>query len=292
MVNTERCASLGEPSLLLRFLGDQSPVLRLANYRESNLKLAKKDLREQISDFDTIYDSHVHTLMSELYERIADGKPNVIDKTPRYTLIAKEIQQVFPEAYFIVLWRHPLAMLASVVQSMCRGEWWFDDFLVDLEIGAREMFEFTQINKDSDQLHILKFEDFLTDPLSHIQNIGKFINDASMAEASELDYQNYDTSILGDPSRGNYQNGANLKRSGAWQSCYDNWYRHRTAKKIFELHKDIYKELDYEFLLKTPLITPASAFRGLRDLKHFHYKKRKQNKTLRKKIERNGKSLR
>ena len=55
-------------------------------------------------------------------EAAGDGERYFLDKTPRYHLVVDEIMELFPDAKFIFLWRHPLAMAASVIDRSARGQ--------------------------------------------------------------------------------------------------------------------------------------------------------------------------
>jgi len=49
------------------------------------------------------------------------GKRLFLDKTPRYYLILPELRKVFPRARFILLFRHPLAVLVSMLETFPAG---------------------------------------------------------------------------------------------------------------------------------------------------------------------------
>lgn len=51
------------------------------------------------------------------------GKPVCMDKTPAYALILPFMQRVFPDAAYIVLTRHPLAMFSSFANSFFDGDY-------------------------------------------------------------------------------------------------------------------------------------------------------------------------
>ncbi|RYD54446.1 MAG: sulfotransferase [Verrucomicrobiaceae bacterium] len=109
-----KCATLGEPSLLLRFLGEDVAMTRRATYWESLVETATADMRKAWDGYDEAYRKGVRELMLGIYDGLAEGREWFLDKTPRYTLIGEEILATFPDAKFIVLWRHPLAVAASV----------------------------------------------------------------------------------------------------------------------------------------------------------------------------------
>jgi hypothetical protein len=62
----------------------------------------------------------------------APGARYFLDKTPAYHLIAALLHDVFPDARFIYLWRNPLSVLASVLETWGNGRFAPHVFRVDL----------------------------------------------------------------------------------------------------------------------------------------------------------------
>ena len=68
------------------------------------------------------YFREVRAMLERLQQKIsAPGKTCFLDKTPRYHLILDELAQIFPDAKFIVLWRNPLAIVASILNTWKDG---------------------------------------------------------------------------------------------------------------------------------------------------------------------------
>lgn len=84
-------------------------------------KLASRALRLFVSDLngEQIYWSAVRRSARFLYNAALRraGKRVFLDKTPRYYFILPELGRVFPQAKFVVLFRNPLAVLASVLDT-------------------------------------------------------------------------------------------------------------------------------------------------------------------------------
>ncbi len=80
----------------------------------------------------------------DLYEGAAGpGATHFLDKTPRYHFITPELFRMFPDAKVIFLWRNPLAVVASIVDTWCKGAWNVDRWQGDLDgierlVAARE----------------------------------------------------------------------------------------------------------------------------------------------------------
>lgn len=71
------------------------------------------------------YRSGVGRMAEELYAAAAAtaGKPRVLDKTPRYYHVIPELRAAFPDARFVILLRHPLAVLHSILETWVRPDW-------------------------------------------------------------------------------------------------------------------------------------------------------------------------
>lgn len=65
------------------------------------------------------YDDGLRRMYAHLYTRATEGsgKSRFLDKTPRYYLIIPDLLRVFPRARFVLLFRNPLAVLASVLKT-------------------------------------------------------------------------------------------------------------------------------------------------------------------------------
>lgn len=232
LLSSGECSTLGEPSLLLRFLGDAKDVARYATYRENNLEVSMYDMRAKWSGFDDAYRDGVKNLMLNIYTNLADGKKYFVDKTPRYTLIAEEIYKTFPNAKFIVLWRHPLAVAASISSTFYKGKWRFDDFIVDLTTGIDRLYAFQQ--KYSDQICSIRYEDLVSAPEATLTQVGDYLGWPDLAKVSNDALPTSAGGTLGDPSGVVKYSRLSPESRDSWMKTYNNWYRQNWAKKYFE----------------------------------------------------------
>ena len=85
-----------------------------------------------------------------------------LDKTPRYHLIVDEIMALFPDARFVFLWRNPLAVAASMIESFGRGHWNLDRYDVDLHGGLERLV--TAAGRGDERAIAVRFEDVVADP--------------------------------------------------------------------------------------------------------------------------------
>ena len=80
-----------------------------------------------------------------LYSQAAeDGASYFLDKTPPYAHFLPELARTFPEAKFIALWRNPLAVVASIVETFCGGRWEPDRYPLSLYAALAALVDSTQ----------------------------------------------------------------------------------------------------------------------------------------------------
>ena len=218
-----RCATLGEPSLLLRFLGEGPVMARKATYWESLIETSTEDIRKAWPEFDGAYRTGVREMMQRIYEGLAGGKEFFIDKTPRYSLIAEEIKATFPDAIFIVLWRHPLAVAASVSSTFRKGCWCPDEFGIDLHEGQSRLLEFCR--KHGDSVFQIRYEDLVTEPAVQLKKLGAFMGIENLADAVEQDLVTSTGGTLGDPTGVKRYTTISPEARDTWKKDVSNWYR-------------------------------------------------------------------
>jgi hypothetical protein len=100
--------------------------------------------------------------LNRLYTSAAHGHRYFLDKTPRYHLIADELLDLFPNAHFLFLWRNPLAIAASLLESWNQGRWNLDVHAIDLYAGTTRLIGAsmrTELNATA-----IRYEDLVTSP--------------------------------------------------------------------------------------------------------------------------------
>jgi hypothetical protein len=125
-----------EPWILLPLIYAIKPEGTYAEYEHRKSHIGITEFLEGLPGAGQEYLGEVKALVLRLYDRAADdGSKYFLDKTPRYHLVAEEITRLFPEAHFVFLWRNPLAIVASMIDTWGRGRWNIYEFTVDLYKG-------------------------------------------------------------------------------------------------------------------------------------------------------------
>ena len=119
--------------------------------------------------------SAVGSAMRELYQKAAknNNAQYFLDKTPRYALIADDIIDIFPDGKFIILWRNPLAIIASMIETWGGGKWIIPSFKVDLFDGLASLIDSSQAH--SGKILTVQYENFLNSPETELSRIAEYL---------------------------------------------------------------------------------------------------------------------
>lgn len=116
--------SLPEPWVMLPLTRVFSNTVGGAAYDESLAHQAIESFLGAIGASDETLVKLVRTAADQLYRRAlhGSGKSRFVDKTPRYYQIASLLARLYPDARFIILTRHPGAILSSMLGTWCEDD--------------------------------------------------------------------------------------------------------------------------------------------------------------------------
>ena len=169
--------------------------------------------REAITDFwqnmpqgKQVYLEGLRKMYSYIYDRaLADSEKSLfLDKTPRYYYIIPELQQIFPDARLIILFRNPLAVLCSVLKTWI-NENWLDFHLWEHDLLKAPNLLIEGVEYWGDRCLTMNYENLLGNADGEIKRICHYL---------DLDF---------DPNIINYQaNGLGKWSKGDVKNVYDN----------------------------------------------------------------------
>jgi hypothetical protein len=115
-----------EPHLItpLAFLGFHDLVDK-APYDHINAAEAIKIFVAGLPNGEADYLDALRAYCDTLYGRMLapSGKRYFLDKTPAYALVLPFLTRLYPDAHYVVLTRHPLAVASSYANSFFAGDW-------------------------------------------------------------------------------------------------------------------------------------------------------------------------
>ena len=159
----EDVATASEPWVLLPFFYALRDRGLYAEYNHTSAVTALEDFCEKLPNGRQDYVAEVRELALRLYAKAApDGARYFLDKTPRYHLISGDVISAFPEAKHLFLWRNPLAVAASIIETWGGGKWNLYRHKIDLFDGLENLVNAYEANR-SNALAI-RFEDLVVEP--------------------------------------------------------------------------------------------------------------------------------
>lgn len=219
-----------EPWILLPLLTADTDEYSFSIYGETIKKNAINDVKERIGS-DT-YRESISLSAHKIYSALANGNRYFLDKTPRYHFLAKKLYRYFPDAKYIVLWRNPLAIASSIVNTWGKGKWKLHGREVDLYLGLESLIEFSEEYGDRENVHTIRYEDLVTNPRSCAQELTRFlgIEDEDVDEMLKMEDTGY-AGGMGD-KEGVKKFGDRIARNtDAWKECFNNPVRRMWARR-------------------------------------------------------------
>lgn len=208
-----------EPHLItpIAHLGYYASVQK-APYDPFNVQQAVHEFVEDLPRGEEDYLDALRAYADILYGRMLDtagGKQFFLDKTPAYALVLPFLTKLYPKGKYIVLTRHPLAILTSYVNSFFDGEW-------EVAINHNPILEryvpalAKMVREEPVPLEHVRYEEFVADPEKGFRSICTYLD--IPFEGSAIEYQESGQSFegLGDPT-GVHQHDRPVTSSiGSW----------------------------------------------------------------------------
>lgn len=156
-------ASTAEPWLLLPFLYSLKPTGVKADYGHRWMVKGLRDFCAELPNGEADYWSEIRETVLRLYTKAAGPDATYfLDKTPPYHHVASEVIELFPDAKFVFLWRNPLAVIASTIETWSGGRWNLDTYRSALETGLKLLVD--AYSKHRDRVVSVRYEDLVAEP--------------------------------------------------------------------------------------------------------------------------------
>jgi len=247
-------STAAEPWLLLPLLYTLKSEGVRAEYWHRQACSAIEDFYSGLPNGKKDYLDEMRMFILNLYRKRSSPESRYfLDKTPRYNLICDEIMNLFPEGRFIFLWRNPLAVVSSIVNSWYGGQWKATIYSIDLYDGLKRLIDAFESHRPV--VHSLRYESLLSAPSTEIQNLFDYL---------ELDY---DDRILtsfkeiclagrmGDKVGVKKYDALNRSSVNAWTNTFHNPFRRYWAERYLKwIGTRNLRAMGYEYAdLKTEL---------------------------------------
>ena len=170
----EAIATASEPWILLPYLYTLRERGAYAEYSHRVLVRAVEDFCKVLPHGRDDYVAEIRELALRLYCKASpDGTRYFLDKTPRYHLVSDEIIAAFPDGRYLLLWRNPLAVVASLIETWAGGKWNLYRFKVDLFDGIENLIQ--TYERHEEKLHAVRYEALITQPEETWGNVFRYL---------------------------------------------------------------------------------------------------------------------
>lgn len=199
-----------------------------AEYRHAQAARGIRDFTDRLPGGRGAYLAAARDMALALYRAASGPRARFfVDKTPRYTLVVDELLETFPEARFVVLWRNPLALAASMMQTWADGRWNLYRYDVDLREGLSSLT--TAVGRHPDRFHAVRFEDLVRDPDSSLNDVFAHLGLASAGGAGR-DFNRVELDgSMGDPTGTQRYQEVSEEPLSKWHAAYCNPLRRAWA---------------------------------------------------------------
>jgi len=188
-------------------------------------------------------------MYADLYQSAISrsGKRYFLDKTPHYYLIIPELYRIFPEARFIILLRHPLAVMVSSVKEGTKGMW--------DSLGGHEQ-DFLQapilllegIKLLGDSCRVLHYENLLLDPKSEISKVCNWLDIEFYPEILNYGLNDSPKWVFGDQKSIYKKNKPDPENADKWVQSLQDYQMWRLADDYWELlGQNILNQMEYDY---------------------------------------------
>jgi len=226
-------ATTTEPWLLLPFLYATRRRGIFTEYGKQSQVTALEDFSTHFPEGIEDYYKEIAETVRRLYQKAVHGDEiYFLDKTPRYHLVVHEIINLFPEARFIFLWRNPLAVAASIIETWGGGRWNLHRFNIDLYDGLAGLID-AYSELDGRSLGV-RYEDLITEPVQQLGRILEFLELQSDVTLSDKFSQTSLSGRLGDPTGVRDYQKLVTEPLVKWLGTLSNPLRVRWAKRYLE----------------------------------------------------------
>jgi len=166
--------------------------------------LAAESMKEFVADLpggEQDYVDACRAYTDTLYLRMLATRPNkryFLDKTPAYGLVLDFIARIYPNAKYVVLTRHPLAVFSSFAESFFDSDYQTaHDYNPITERYVPAIAKFLRERKAP--IHHVVYENLVADPDTVMRGVFEFLGVPHEAEAIDYGKHEHEGKGLGDP---------------------------------------------------------------------------------------------
>ena len=241
----------------------------LTEYSHSHSFRAINDFIEFLPNQKNDYYKELNLLVKGLYEKhCKNGEFFFLDKTPRYYLIIPEIAKIFPEAKFIFLFRNPVQIMSSMMETWSNNNFKnLYHYDTDLKRGPKLLSEGYELLKD--RSYSIRYEDLINSPTNTMKGLCEFLN-VIFENGMLQDFSRQKThGSMGDPTGTKKYQSIKKESFDKWKKTFNNLYRLYVVKSYIQnldkktLHIQGYDKEEILISLKNCRINSFFSFKDI-----------------------------
>lgn len=238
-----------EPWLLLPLMYTWRQAGHRAEYDADLAYIALTDFLTTLPDGINMYKNEIRRTAVTVYNAacMTAGKSIFLDKTPRYYFIIPELFELFPQAKFVFLYRHPLGILNSILETRVKKHWiLLARYRHDLLTAPASLLEAQELM--SNACYTLRYEELVDQPIEQMRRLFDFLQ--LDFQPDFLDYGSEDPPAgkMGDQQTIHNYNQPVQDRSERWKSAFiDAYEQHYARAYVQDLGEGTFLRLGYPF---------------------------------------------
>lgn len=237
----------GESWILLPYLYTLKKEGVYAEYSHCTLQIAIERFCQELPNGRQDYLAEMNSFISQLYTKaINKDVKYFLDKTPRYHLIVDEIMNLFPDGKFVFLWRNPLAVAASIMETWNQGRWNLYLYKIDLFAGLNNLIKAYQAG--GDRVCGISYESLLQNPELELQRLSKYLEIPYKPEILLTCFSDLKLKDLwGDPTGINQYQSISQEPLQKWKDILSNPIRKQWGRNYLNwIGKDSLEVMGYD----------------------------------------------
>lgn len=234
LMSHQNIASVAEPWIMLPFSYANKEEGVLTEYAHHVSSRAFEDFICNLPNKENDYYEALGIFAKSLYEKqCLNDETYFLDKTPRYYNIIPEILKSFPDAKFIFLFRNPLHIMSSMMQTWCGGKFkGMYNYERDINYGLEALSAGYELLKDKS--YALQYENYVKSPQKSTKEICEYL-EIEFDESMISSFSSQDTKgRLGDPTGVKEYKSVDKASLEKWRNTFNTVFRKRYIKKYIE----------------------------------------------------------
>ena len=245
----ELIATQSEPWVALPFIYALRKSGVAAEYSHATGGMAVEEFIGCLSNGVSTYNNIISEALLHLYANaVPEEKKEAayfLDKTPRYSLICEELIELFPDGKFVFLWRNPVSVVSSIIETFGDGRWNTHIYDVDLYKGLSNMVR--TYKKYSGRSISLKYEDLVREPRKSLAMIFDYIGVSCDAHDIDGFIEVKMKGSMGDPTGVKKYKNISTETLNKWRRTICNPWRKWWCKKyIMSLDDEMMDLMGYD----------------------------------------------